>query len=452
MTEEELIPSEFLTELFRLSLHDQYIQQICITKIQQNWLPTEEEKDFLTELKYQVEVEQKKPTFGSLLLAAKLNKKNGSVNKGLQEYIALLREIKISDPDTIIKSLENFIKQAMFLENYEKVANLYNRGKKKDAYKEHVKGADSINNFSLTTDLFEPIFGNFPKRHAQRIIENSKGRNKLSTGIDELDFRLNGGPERKELMCFMAQAKAGKSFCLTHMGVNYARKGYGVAHFQLEGTKKQCNNRYDSNWSGSLYQEIKAGELAEGKFKSYRKIIDNIGKGEIFVYAPEKFGAMNVLDIRRMIIDLKKKREIDVVIVDYMDLLNPDEQVYKLGDERHRQEMTMRLLKELAMELDILIITATQTSSIESDLLEDPDFVIRKEFLAEAKGKVRPVDYLISINRTREERKLQICRLFLDSIRDHEGEEVITIVQNLKRSRFYDRLATIRAGLVFSEN
>lgn len=447
MAEEELIPSDFLQEIFRLSLHDQYIQQICASKLQQNWLPTEQEKSFLTEFKYQIDIEQKKPTFGSLLLAAKSNK-----NKELQEYIAILRETQLADPDTIIKSLESFIKQAMFLENYEKVANLYNGKKKKAAYKEYTKGAEAIEQFSLTTDLFEPIFGNFPKRHAKRVIENSKGHSRMATGIDELDFRLNGGPEKKELMCFMAQAKAGKSFCLTHMGVNYARRGYGVAHFQLEGTKKQCNNRYDANWSGSLYQDIKAGQLAEDKFKSYRKIIDNIGKGEIFVYAPEKFGAMNVLDIRRMLIDLKKKREIDVVIIDYVDLLNPDSQNYKIGDERHRQEMTMRMLKELAMELDILIITATQTSNIESDLLEDPDFVIRKEYLAESKGKVRPVDFLISINRTREERKIQVCRLFLDSVRDHEGEEVITIVQNLKRSRFYDRKATILAGLVFSEN
>lgn len=440
--EEQSLPTDFLLELFRLSLHDQYTQQIITSKIKANWLLNQEEKDFLEQLKFQSEIEGRRPSFGTMLVAAKTNK-----NKNLQEYIGVLREVELRDPNTLLASLEDFIKQAMFVEAYDSIADIYNKKQRKKAYQLFSEAANEVSSFSLTNDLFEPVFGNFPKRNANRIIENSNGYVKLPTGIDGLDYHLQGGPEKKELMCFLAAAKEGKSYCLTHMGVNYARRGYGVAHFQLEGSKKQCNNRYDSCWSGSLYSEIKAGDVTEEKFKNYKKIVENIGKGEIFVYAPERFQAMTVLDLRRMVIDLKKKRDISVVICDYSDLLNPDDQLYKLNDERHRQEKTMQALKQLAMELDVLVITATQASSIESELLKDPDFVIRREYLAEAKGKVRPVDYLISINRTPDERKQGVCRLFLESIRDYEGEQVVTFYQSLRRSRFYDRKKTLNSGM-----
>lgn len=440
--EEQSIPSEFVVELFRLAIHNQYIQQIVTSNIKQNWLGQQFEKDFLTELKFQVEVESKKPTFGTLLLGAKSNK-----NKELQEYIGVIRDAELRDPNTIIKSIEDFIRQAMFIEMYDESAAYYNKKQRNKAYKVMSDGIEKLDSFSLTTDMFEPVFGNFPQRNIDRIVENSRGYVKLPTGIDELDYKLGGGPERKELMCLLADSKGGKSFALTHLGVNYARRGIGVAHFQLEGTKKQCNNRYDSNWSGSLYSDIKSGTLKEEKFKSYKKIVENIGKGEIWVHAPEKFGNMNVLELRRMIIDLKKKHDIEVIIIDYVDLLNPDEQIYRLSDERHRQEMTMRKLKELAMELDVLVITATQASSIDAELLQEADFVLKREHLAEAKGKVRPVDYLISINRTNEEKRQGICRLYLEAIREYAAEITITIAQNLPRSRFYDRKKTVGMGL-----
>lgn len=444
--EDQSLPEDFICELFRQSLHDQYIRQIVVSKVKSNWLIDQAEKDFLTELKFQVEIENKRPTFGTMLIGAKANK-----NKELQNYISRVREFPLQDPNTLIATLEDFCRQAMFISHYDNIAATYNKKQRKKAYQLFSEAAEELQNFSLTNDMFEPVFGNFPRRQTERIIEHNSGYTKMPTGIDGLDYHLKGGPEKKELMCFLADSKGGKSFCLNHMGVNYARRGHGVAHFQLEGTKKQCTARYDSCWSGSLYSEIKAGDIDESKFVAYKKIVENLGAGEIYVYAPERFQVLNVIDLRRMIIDLKKKHKIDVIIIDYVDLLNPDDQVYKLSDERHRQINTMRLLKALAMELDVLIITATQTSSIDSENLKDPEFVIRRQDLAESKGKVQPVDYLISINRTPEEKKQHICRLFLEAIRDYEGEQVVTICQNLARARFYDRLKTINSGYFESE-
>lgn len=242
---------------------------------------------------------------------------------------------------------------------------------------------------------------------------------------------------------FIGDAKSGKSILLIHCGINAARRGYDVLHFQLEGTKKQVAERYDSAWSGSTYYDIKDANIDDKKFDDYKRIVSKLGKTDILIDCPEKFLAKNVDDLRKQIIEVKKTRNIKVVIVDYLDLLNPDSDRYSPSDERHRQQKTSRRLKDLAVEQNIIIYTATQASSIHKELLDDVDFVITREHLAEDKGKVRPVDMLISINRTPDERKAKVCRLYCDALREHDSGQVIKIKQNLSRTRFYDRKATL---------
>jgi replicative DNA helicase len=439
-TEEQNLPPEFILEMFRLALHDKYTQQIVASKIKQNWLLAEEERDFLTELKLQVQAENRNPTFGTMLLAAKANK-----NEELRKYIGLVRETELREPATILSSLESFIKQAIFVETYDATAVFYNRKQRKKAYEIFARGAEALNNFSLTTDLFEPVFGNFPQRNTQRVIENSKGHEPLPFGIDGIDYIFNGF-QRKEYVLFLAGSKGTKSYCMNHAGVNYARRGYGVAHFQLEGTKKQCMDRYDAAWLGSSYKEIKAGEVTEEKFKSFRKIVENIGKGEIFVYAPERYNAMTMLDVRRMVIDLKRQYDIAVVIIDYLDLCSPDDERYGVNDERLKKQRTSRAMKNLAMETDTLVVSNTQSNSVSYELLNDADFVLRRENLSEDRGTIQATDFLITINRTKDERDQGMARLFIDGARDYKSDQIIQIYQNLAKARFYDRVKTVKNG------
>lgn len=441
MSKEELdLPAELLLELFRLALHDTYIRQIVTTKIQTNWLQDIVERDFLTEIKYQVEVQNSKPTFGTMMLAARTAR-----NKDLYNYILTIKEIGLKDSVTMVKSVESFIKRAMFIEIYNQSGDYFNKNQKSKAFEVFTKGAEKLNKFSLTSDMFEPVFGNFPIRNANRIIDNSRGSDLMPCGIDGIDA-IFGGFQRKEYVLYLAGSKGAKSFAMVHHGVNYARRGYVVLHFQLEGTKKQCMARYDSNWLGSSYTEVRAGDISEIKFKSYRKIIDNLGKGEIYVYAPERYDSMVMPEIYNMVIDLKKKVDVAVVIIDYLDLTNDGQQKYNTNDERIKKQRTSRAMKGLAVDTDTLVISNTQSNSVPSELLNDPDFTLNRENLSEDRGTVQAVDYLMTINRTKEERENKTARIFVDAARDYKSDQIITIAQNLSKSRFYDRVETIRNG------
>lgn len=441
----DVLPDEFISELFHVALNNKEILEIVLNNVKVNYLPEKIQKDLFNELKFQYQTQNKKPTQGTLKLAFRKNRE-------MLEYIEEIRDIEIESPESIIFSLSEFIRQSKFIETYDSIGELWNRQgdsneTKKKCYKMFIDTAEELSTFSLNADLFESVFGDFEKRQSERLLDSLNVTDKIPFGIDELDRKTHGGASLGDYVLFLGDAKAGKSFLLAHCGMAAARRGFPVAHIQAEGKKRMCFDRYDASWSGTNYYDMKQGILSDKKYKAYKRIVDNIGKSDIHVYCPEKFNAISVIEIRQQIIELKKKYDIKVVIVDYMDLINPDNNKYTASEERYRLQKTSQALKDLALEQNVLLISATQASSIDPELLNDPDFVITRRDLADDKSKVRAVDYLITINRTKEERKNKTCRLYTDALREHEGGDVITIKQNLAQSRFYDRKATLEEYL-----
>ena len=438
--EEELLlktlDSQFIVEMFNCGLRNKGIMEVITDGVKLNYLPEDCEKKLFKEMKLQFRDGQM-PTYGTLKQAFK-------GTKDVLYYIDEVREADGIAEDMMVFTLEKFIRQSMFIETFDTVLETYNKGEQNKAFNMFIKNAEVLNKFTLTNHVFEPIFQNFHKRDMARKMAQVEQRiTKIPLGIDELDYLTKGGGELGELICYLAPSKAGKSFALVHHGIHAARLGHHVAHFQLEGTHKQCTGRYDSAWTGTTFNDIKYSDISEEKYKQIDRNLKNLNKGDIHVYSSERFNGMNMLEIRRKVRELKKKYDIKVVIIDYVDLCNPDDDVYSPKDERFRQQKTIRMMKELAMEENVLVITATQASSISRELLDDPDFVVTKEFLAEDKGKVRPVDMLISINRTRWEEKHGICRLFMDAMREHGGGQTIFIRQSLDFSKFYLKKATV---------
>jgi len=97
----------------------------------------------------------------------------------------------------------------------------------------------------------------------------------------------------------------------------------------------------------------------------------------------------------------------------------------------------------LAMEFNVVVHTATQSSNIPEEQKNDPEFVITRSQLNEDKGKVRPFDILITINQTRDERREEVMRLHTEKLRDYKNGEPIRIANNFDHARFYDRRRTL---------
>ncbi len=444
MAKSDTLTSNFVAELFAAALEKRTVFDIVRQYLKFSYLQIESEKKLWQWVTNRYDKTGKVPTIGQI-------QQHFSDDEGILDKLEEIGDVEIDEQggyELIVESFEKYIKKMKFLEANDKIADVYNRGEKDNAWDLFVKYAEDFSKFSIQDAKFETVFGDFAERQAKRKSDDWKYRFKVPTTIDEIDYRLggeNGGPETGECVLWLGDSGAGKSQVLVHVGVSAARQGFRVAHFQLEGTKEQCLNRYDAAWTGTLYQDVKLGNITSKKMEVSKRIIKKLRKTDIIVSSEETFNAKTLTDIRREVKEMEKKYgKIDVIIIDYLELLEVgDGHNYTPHEERFRQAKLAKGMKMLAMEFNAVVHTATQSSNIPEEQKNDPEFVITRAQLSEDKGKIRPFDIFITINQTRDESKEEVMRLHTDKLRDYKNGDPIHICNNFAYARFYDRKRTM---------
>lgn len=444
MAKDNMLATNFVVELIAAALERRTVFEIVKQYLKFSYLQEEAEKKLWQWVTKRYDLTGKVPTIGQI-------QQQFVDDERVLEKLEEIGDVEIDENggyELIIDSFEKFIKKMKFLEVNDKIADTYNRGDKEGAWELFVKSAEDFSKFSIQDAKFETVFGDFAERQAKRKSEDWNFRYKIPTGIDELDYRLggeSGGPETGECVLWLGDSGAGKSQCLTSVGIAAARQGFRVAHFQLEGTKEQCLNRYDAAWTGTLYQDVKLGNITAKKMEVTKRIIKKLRKTDIIVSSEETFNAKTLVDIRRELKEMEKKYgKIDVIIIDYLELLElGDGHRYTPSEERFRQAKLAKGMKMLAMEFNAVVHTATQSSNIPEEQKNDPEFVITRAQLNEDKGKCRPMDVFVTINQTRDERKEEIMRLYIDKAREYKSGDIIYICNNFAYARFYDRKRTM---------
>ena len=449
------LASNFVTELLAIALSKRTIFDIVRQYMKFSYFQIESEKKLWQWVTNRYDKTGRIPTIGQI-------QQQFSEDESVLEKVSEISDVEIDEENVgseavILDTFERFIKKMKFLEANDKITDYYNQGKKDQAWDMFVKYADEFSKFSIQDAKFETVFGDFAKRQAQRQSEDYNFRFKIPTGIDEVDYRLGGetgGPETGECVLWLGDSGAGKSQVLVHCGVSAARQGHRVAHFQLEGTKEQCLNRYDAAWTGTLYSEVKLGNIPAKKMEVSKRIINKLKRSDIIVSSEETFNAKTLVDVRRELKEMEKSYgKIDVIIIDYLELLEVgDGHNYSPSEERFRQAKLAKGMKMLAMEFNAVVHTATQSSNIPEECKNDPEFVITRAQLSEDKGKIRPFDIFITINQTRDEMKEEIMRLHTDKLRDYKNGDPIHICNNFAYARFYDRKRTMEMDWDSDEN
>lgn len=438
------LASDFIKELLAYALANRNTFEIVKMYLKFSYLQKEEEKKFVQWLFRNYDKTGRIATFGQL-------QQNFIKDDSVLELLADIGDIEIDDTpsgnDSIMETFQEYIKQMKFLEMNDKIVEAYNRGDKESAYSLTIKLAEEINDFNIASATTETVFGDFEKRMVRRVSEDYSFRRKIPTTIDEIDYILggaNGGPETGELYLACGASGSGKSQYLIHMGVSAARQGERVVHVQLEGTKEQCMNRYDAAWTGTLYHDMKVGKVSAKRMEVCKKIMKKFKKTDIHVDACEKWGGKSLVDVRNLMKDIVRKYgSVGVLIIDYLELLEVGDGIrYSPSEERFRREKLIRGLKTLAMEFNCVVHTATQSTDISYEEMNDPEFIITRSNLNEARGVIRPCDGFFTLNCTIEESRNQIMRIYIDKAREYSAKQIIRIANNFKCSRFYDRKRT----------
>ena len=225
-----------------------------------------------------------------------------------------------------------------------------------------------------------------------------KARNPVSTGWDKIDKITKKGIGSGELGVVIAPTGAGKSMALAHLGAAAVKNGKNIVHYTLELSEAVTGQRYDSCTTG-----VPLSQLFERKDEVFENITDIEGSLIIKEY-PTKTASPN--NIRKHLEKLKKQnRKIDMIIVDYADLLRPAK-TYK--EKRNELESIYEDLRAIAQENKCPIWTASQTNR--SGLNAE---VVTMESISEAFNKCFVADFICSISRTIKDKNSNQARMFI---------------------------------------
>ncbi len=195
---------------------------------------------------------------------------------------------------------------------------------------------------------------------ALEIIETLHSRKELITGVptgfERLDH-MTCGLQPADLIIVAARPGLGKtSFCLdiaTHAAINF---GFKVGIFSLEMTKEQLMLRLLAASAKVNYSDIRSGYINEGDLKKLIKTADTFGKAKIYI---DDTPAISVLELRAKARRQKKDKGLDLVIVDYLQLMRGT----GVSETREREIAEISgSLKSLAKELSLPVIAVSQLS------------------------------------------------------------------------------------------
>ena len=258
-----------------------------------------------------------------------------------------------------------------------------------------IKDASQV---GLVKDLGLDYFEN-PKERLQWIKDQAGA---VSTGWKAIDQKLYGGLNRGEMTIFAGGSGAGKSLFLQNFAVNWALAGYNCVYISLELSEQLISMRLDSMVSGYGVKEVmKNMDDVDLKVRMKAK-----GAGRLRV--KQMPNGVNANDIRTFLreYEIQCGEKVDCLMVDYLDLMMPISQKVSGGDLFIKDKYVSEELRNLAVERDLLFVTASQ---LNRGAVEEIEF--DHHHIAGGISKVQTADNVVGIftsNAMREKGRYQI--------------------------------------------
>lgn len=178
----------------------------------------------------------------------------------------------------------------------------------------------------------------------------------LTTGFVDLDARTSG-LQKSDLIILAARPSMGKTAFVLNIAQNAAIKGgANVLIFSLEMSKEQLGQRLLSIDSCVELSKLKTGDLSRGDWEDLNIAIDRLSKAEIYI---DDTPGISVMEMKNKCRRLKAEKGLDLVIVDYLQLMSSEGK-----SEGRQQEVSAlsRMLKQLAREMECPVIVLSQLS------------------------------------------------------------------------------------------
>jgi len=189
-----------------------------------------------------------------------------------------------------------------------------------------------------------------------RLMHLKTSNGQSSTGWPVLDQKLYGGFNRGELQIFAGGSGSGKSLFMQNLSVNWILAGLSGIYITLELSEHLSAMRIDSMVTDTGAKEIfKDLDNVEMKVKMKQK-----AAGQLRIkYMPAQ-STVNDLRAYCKELQIQTGMKLDFLCVDYLDLLMPVSAKVSPSDLYVKDKYVSEELRNLAKELDIIFVTASQ--------------------------------------------------------------------------------------------
>jgi replicative DNA helicase len=194
----------------------------------------------------------------------------------------------------------------------------------------------------------------------------------LGTGLKDLD-RMMGGLQQSDLVIIAGRPGMGKTSLATNIAYNIARAWRGevkpdgrvatvdggiVGFFSLEMSAEQLATRIISEQSGIPSHRIRRGDI---KTTDFDLIVDVAREMETLPLYIDQTGGLSIAQLAARARRLKRQRGLDVLVIDYIQLLQGSTRRALEGRVQEVTEITTNL-KALAKELNVPVLALSQLS------------------------------------------------------------------------------------------
>jgi len=330
--------------------------------------------------------------------------------------------LRSSDTEWFLDEFEKFTRRQELERAIVKSYDLLEKGNF-DPVEKLIKDAVQI---SLTKDMGTDYFSD--PRARLLSIKNNNGQ--ISTGWPCLDSKLYGGFNRGELQIFAGGSGSGKSLFMQNLAANWVEQGLNGVYVTLELSEELTAWRIDSMITNVATRDVfKNIDDVELKVKMSAK-----KSGKFFIkYMPAQ---SNVNDIRAYIktLQMEKNITIDFLCVDYLDLLMPVSTKVSPSDLFIKDKYVSEELRNLAKELNVLHVTASQ---LNRSAVEEVEF--DHSMISGGISKINTADNVFGIFTSRSMRERGQYQIQLMKTRSSSGVgQKIDLSFNIETLRIFD--------------
>ena len=310
------------------------------------------------------------------------------VNAATNSKLKAVKEVSDGHYEWFLDEFEKFTRRQELERAILKSADLLEKGTYEPVEK-LIKDAVQI---SLTKDLGIEYWDD-PRARLMALKDNN---GQISTGWPALDKKLFGGFNRGELNIFAGGSGSGKSLFMQNLAVNWAMAGLNGVYVTLELSEGLCAMRIDS-----MVTDVPSKEI----FKDLDTVEMKIGMtskkaGSLRIkYLPAQ---SNINDIRAYLKELQVKigKKLDYICVDYLDLLMPVSAKVSPNDQFIKDKYVSEELRNLAKEMDFVMVTASQLNRAAVEEIE-----FDHSHIAGGISKINTADNVIGIFTSRAMRE-----------------------------------------------